>query len=442
MPLGRLGGYGAVGVGCAVLVVFGIVAGAGWARTDAARIGVLAFRGTAAMTARWQPLIRYLNAGIPDVRFELIPVTLVSARQHLEANELDFIVTNPGHYVELAGRFRLSALATRERREGGERTGLLRYGTVIFTRADRAELQTLVDLKGRSLAAVSPDAFGGFQMAWAEFREQGIDPVRDLKEIRYLGFPQDAIVTAVLAGTADAGVVRSGLLEALAREGRLDMQQVKVLLGNRLAVYPYRVSSRLYPEWPFAARLGIDKRLGERVAAALLQTQDAGVADRFGLRDLWSAPLSYQGVRALVASYRARGKVESAADAGRGSGWVTILVTLGAGVLGLLVGYLQWGRSPARIATMPPAADPGGEADAQAVLQRQRFGELTRREREVLSLICCGEPTKRIAETLSISPKTVEYHRANLLQKTGAGSTPRMVQLATRLGYDRSEILG
>ena len=91
---------------------------------------------------------------------------------------------------------------------------------------------------------------------------------------------------------------------------------------------------------------------------------------------------------------------------------------------------------------MAPGQSTARTESAAEVARRARFENLTRREREILSLICRGEPTKAIAGKLSISPKTVEYHRANLLHKTKARSTPRMVQLATRFGFDQVPTLG
>ena len=57
-------------------------------------------------------------------------------------------------------------------------------------------------------------------------------------------------------------------------------------------------------------------------------------------------------------------------------------------------------------------------------------------------LICAGKSSKDIADDLGISLKTIEYHRANLLQKTKAGSSAHLVQLATRFGYDLGKTLG
>jgi DNA-binding CsgD family transcriptional regulator len=82
------------------------------------------------------------------------------------------------------------------------------------------------------------------------------------------------------------------------------------------------------------------------------------------------------------------------------------------------------------------------EEDPEAEAVKQRFESLTNREREILMLICDGDPSRAIAEKLGISPKTVEYHRSNLLHKTDAGTTAHLVQLATRFGYDQGFSLG
>ena len=57
--------------------------------------------------------------------------------------------------------------------------------------------------------------------------------------------------------------------------------------------------------------------------------------------------------------------------------------------------------------------------------------ELTNREREILGLIAEGFSSKEIARKLGISPKTVEFHRANLLKKYEARSSSQLVALAS-----------
>jgi DNA-binding NarL/FixJ family response regulator len=60
--------------------------------------------------------------------------------------------------------------------------------------------------------------------------------------------------------------------------------------------------------------------------------------------------------------------------------------------------------------------------------------QLTRRQREVLQLIAEGETTKGIADLLKVSPKTVEYHRMQLMNCLNVHDIPGLVRFAFRAG--------
>jgi two-component system response regulator TtrR len=59
-----------------------------------------------------------------------------------------------------------------------------------------------------------------------------------------------------------------------------------------------------------------------------------------------------------------------------------------------------------------------------------RLATLTEREREVLQRIIEGKPNKIIASELDISVKTVEFHRAKVMEKAGVDSVAELVQVA------------
>jgi two-component system, LuxR family, response regulator FixJ len=70
----------------------------------------------------------------------------------------------------------------------------------------------------------------------------------------------------------------------------------------------------------------------------------------------------------------------------------------------------------------------GRDAEIRAVADR--LATLTGRERAVMQRIIEGKPNKLIAADLDISVKTVEYHRAKLMEKTGASSIAELVVFA------------
>lgn len=65
---------------------------------------------------------------------------------------------------------------------------------------------------------------------------------------------------------------------------------------------------------------------------------------------------------------------------------------------------------------------------------RARIARLTRREREVLDGLVRGAPSKAIAFTLGISPRTVEIHRANVMGKLACRNLSDIVRLAMSAG--------
>ena len=76
--------------------------------------------------------------------------------------------------------------------------------------------------------------------------------------------------------------------------------------------------------------------------------------------------------------------------------------------------------------------DAGKLAQAVRADREALLGRLTPREREILDLVAAGRSTKEIARALDVSPRTVETHRANLMQKLGLHNTAEIVLYAVR----------
>ena len=70
----------------------------------------------------------------------------------------------------------------------------------------------------------------------------------------------------------------------------------------------------------------------------------------------------------------------------------------------------------------------------KAIKKETSWDTLTAREREVLKLVAEGHSSKKVAELLFLSAKTVDRHRANLMKKLNLHSTPALTALAIEKG--------
>jgi len=71
---------------------------------------------------------------------------------------------------------------------------------------------------------------------------------------------------------------------------------------------------------------------------------------------------------------------------------------------------------------------------------RQRYAELTRRERQVFALVSVGLLNKQIAAELGAAEKTVKQHRGVVMAKMNANSLADLVMMADRLGVRPSHV--
>lgn len=253
-----------------LLVLAGVMAE--HAIADPVRIGLLAFRPAEQMQAEWEPLRAALAEAVPEREFTLIALDYEELELAVASRRLDFVLTNSGHYVLLLRRHGLSSpLATRVNLTRGVETTV--FGGVIIARANDSAIETLGDLAGRRIAYVEKDSLGGFQSQAYELLQVGIR-LNDGPRLIETGLPHDRVVEAVLSGQVDAGFLRSGILEALIAEGRLDAASLRIINAQNLPGLPFLLSTRLYPEWPFAALPHIDRDLARRVTTALLSLRD------------------------------------------------------------------------------------------------------------------------------------------------------------------------
>lgn len=264
---------------------------------SAIKIGVLAKRGQERALTNWEPTADYLTASIPGQKFEIIPLDFEGVRMAVMSKRVDFIITNSGYFAALQADHRLRHIATLISLQQGLANQF--FGGVIFTRSDRNDINQLKDLIGKSFWAVDQESLGGWLAAWREFFAQGIQAERDFSLLNYAG-THDAVVFSVLNGEADAGTVRTDTLEQMAAEGAISLADFKILnIQKPDSDFGFLLSTRLYPEWPFAALPHTPDKLVNNVTAALLAMPADSPAARAAKIVGWTKPLNIQAVQDL-----------------------------------------------------------------------------------------------------------------------------------------------
>lgn len=281
---------------CCMLVLLVLFCSAPEAAAQEIRIGVLALRGAPEALKTWTPTARYLERTIPGYTFRIIPYDFKTIVPATRRGEHDFVITNSAIYVELETCCSVARIATLERLTPGQTATM--FSGVVFCKRDRNDINTLADIKGKRFVAVEQNSFGGWYMALREFHDQQINPARQFKSLAFAE-THDKAVLDVLEGRADAGSVRSGILEAMVDEGTIRLDQLKVINDQRHDAFRLLHSTRLYPEWPFARLRHTGEELARMVTIALLtMPADDPAAQAARIRG-WTSPLDYASVHEL-----------------------------------------------------------------------------------------------------------------------------------------------
>jgi diguanylate cyclase (GGDEF)-like protein len=261
-------------------------------------IGVLSFASKEDTVSKWQALADYLTDTVEGQEFKIKAMFYTEFQDCILEGNVDYILTNPAHFISISQEYELSgAIATLTEMSGGK--AQFGFGGVIFTRNTPDTPSTISDLKGKTISAVALDSLGGYQASAYELKKAGIDPEKDL-EIVLTGMPHNNTIDMVLAGQADAGFVRSGVIEKLIKAGELDKDALKIINEQNFTNFDQYISTTMYPEWPFIALSHIEPKQAQRVAASLYLMDDSPeYTERIGIFG-FTIPSNYLEVEILM----------------------------------------------------------------------------------------------------------------------------------------------
>ncbi|MDP2825367.1 MAG: EAL domain-containing protein [Sulfuritalea sp.] len=264
------------------------------------RIGVLAYRGVERALQDWQPHAEYLTARLAPHRFEVVPLSYAEINEAVRAGTIDLLITNTGHYTELEAGGRVSHIATR--RIAGPQGPLISFGGTAIRLPQRTDIRHYADLKGKTLLIPDKSSLGGWQVHVREALAQGVDLATETR-VRETA-DHEKVIRGILAGEADAGFIRSDLIESLIAAGKLQAGQLAIIDQRETAGYPFLHSTRLYPEWPIARLDSVSEELARDILLALLLMPEGHPAARAAGIYGWSLPHNYRAVLDLFLETR------------------------------------------------------------------------------------------------------------------------------------------
>jgi two-component system sensor histidine kinase TtrS len=260
------------------------------------KIGILAKNGATKAMSTWGGLGKYLTEHVPGDSFTIVPLDFTEVMPAIEEGKVDYFLVNSSMFVTAKVKYGSEAIATMINSRQGK--PLQSFGGVIFTYVDRDDINSIADIKGKKFMAVKENSFGGWQMAYKEILDSGVDPLTDFASMDF-GGKHDNVVFAVQNGTVDAGTVRTDTLERLAAAGDVDLSEFKILSEKKYDNFPFVISTALYPEWPFAKVAATDDAAAQKVVKALLALKSDDPAAKSAKIVGWAKPSDYSGVEAL-----------------------------------------------------------------------------------------------------------------------------------------------
>jgi phosphonate transport system substrate-binding protein len=161
------------------------------------RVGFVPAEDAQQIMQNAQPLVEILRKELGMEVQPFVATDYTGVVEALRANKLDIAFLAPASYVLAKNEANVRVILKSERK------GIASYYAAIITRTDSG-IRKLEDLRGKTFAFGDSLSTTGNVFPRKMFKEKGIDPVRDFKQILFSG-GHDATVLAVLNRKVDAG---------------------------------------------------------------------------------------------------------------------------------------------------------------------------------------------------------------------------------------------
>lgn len=231
-------------------------------------LGILNTSGNEAENVLYAETASVLKDKLKPRNVEVSTYDLPGLEKAIAAGKLDFFISNPGFYVSSRQKLDTTALASQSNQFFGRPDRAL--GSVFVVPKQSSHIFSLRDLRGKSVCAVAPNAYGGLYIALGELNRRGFDPDKFFSSIHYSGYPMPKVLEELKAGKCEAAIVRTCLLEELSASGQIKENEFRVIEPRPSLSKGHCIrSTELYPGWVFAATKNTSEALRKETTKIL-----------------------------------------------------------------------------------------------------------------------------------------------------------------------------
>ncbi len=261
------------------------------ARADDVVVGFVESAEPDFLASTVEPLVTAIERALPGRKVRLARLSGFTVESDLSLQKPDLFIAPVASVVTLMDKQAVHPIATRK-------TVLARdpsrsVGGAVIVRASRTDLKSLDDLYGRRLAATLPNGIDGWLALADELNRTPDEAQRYFSAVDFFGYGMPSVISGVLSGAYDAGVIPACLLERAVADGLLESGALRVLSPKEEDSLACAHSTALFPDLVAAVLPETDPQLAKTLTIALLST-DVG---RSGYS--WQVTSDFHAVRAL-----------------------------------------------------------------------------------------------------------------------------------------------
>lgn len=212
--------------------------------------------------------------------------------EEVKNKQIDCFVASSGFYRRMAGEGVRDLATAISYKEPDPNFGA---ASTFITLKNRSDINSVADCENKSVSAKVEVGFAGWQIALEHIFKKGFDPEHFFSKKIFVGPSVDEIITNVLTGKSDIGILPSCFLEQYVLENPEVSKRIKIISPIKSDNYlSCTRTTELYPNWTVATTPTMEPQLSKAISSVLLGAKP----DKNGVS--WSVATKFEKVDNLL----------------------------------------------------------------------------------------------------------------------------------------------